>query len=108
MDFNKYQNQARKTAIYPKSAKIIYPTLGLCGEVGEVAEKVKKTIRDNKGKFTPEKLNEVVDELGDVLWYISNLSSDLGFKLDFVAERNIRKLKSRQVRNKLKGNGDNR
>ena len=108
MDFNKYQNQSRKTAIYPKSAKVIYPTLGLCGEAGEVAEKVKKTIRDNKGKFTSEKLNEIADELGDVLWYISNLSSDLGFKLDFVAERNIKKLKSRQIRNKLRGNGDNR
>jgi len=106
MELNEYQKEAKKTAIYP--SPIIYPALGLCGEAGEVAEKVKKVLRDNKGLFTDEKLKEIAKELGDVLWYISNTASDIGFSLEEVAQGNIDKLKSRQQRDKISGSGDNR
>jgi NTP pyrophosphatase (non-canonical NTP hydrolase) len=108
MDFNTYQEQARTTAVYPESAKYIYPTLGLCGEAGEVAEKVKKVIRDNGGVFTEEKKREIVKEIGDVLWYIAALLGDLGVTMDESAVGNLEKLFSRKERGVIKGNGDNR
>jgi NTP pyrophosphatase (non-canonical NTP hydrolase) len=80
-----------------------YPTLGLCGETGEVAEKVKKQVRD--GVFNR---HEVAKELGDVLWYLANLSNDIGYNLDEIANINIEKLTSRKNRDKIKGSGDNR
>ena len=109
MNFNDYQVVARSTAIYPNlNNNIFYPTLGLCGESGEVAEKVKKIIRD-KGKIIDEKDRiEIRKELGDVLWYIANISSELDLELDEVAELNIAKLKERKDNNKLHGDGDNR
>lgn len=108
MDIKDYQTQAIKTAIYPEQHRIVYPTLGLVGEAGEVAEKVKKVLRDSGGEFTLEKKEELAKELGDVLWYIANLANDLKYDLETIAEMNINKLKSRQERNKLKGSGDNR
>tara|TARA_R100001369_G_scaffold67303_2_gene94757 strand:- start:144 stop:452 length:309 start_codon:yes stop_codon:yes gene_type:complete len=102
MTFDEYQEFARSTAIYPTDSKVIYPTLGLCGEAGEVAEKVKKHMRDGKT------LVGVGLELGDVLWYISALADDLGVTLEEVAQANVDKLKSRMERNKIKGDGDNR
>lgn len=108
MDIKDYQMQAIKTAIYPEQHRIVYPTLGLVGEAGEVAEKVKKVLRDNNGEFTLKKKEELAKELGDVLWYIANLANDLKYDLETIAEMNINKLKSRQERNKLKGSGDNR
>lgn len=109
MEFNDYQKEARKTAIYPNLGKnFVYPTLGLAGEAGEVAEKVKKIIRDGNGEVTAEKKEELSKELGDVLWYVANLAEELGLNLDDIAKRNLEKLKSRQERGKLKGDGDNR
>lgn len=109
MDFKEYQKKSRKTAIYPQAGKnYIYPTLGLAGESGEVAEKIKKVIRDKKGKIDKETCTEIEKELGDVLWYISQLASELKIDLNNVAEKNIEKLYSRMNRGKLKGNGDNR
>ena len=109
MDLNDYQNKARSTAIYPNIGdNAIYPTLGLVGEAGEVAEKMKKVIRDNNGVLTETKKMEVAKELGDVLWYIANLSSELGFDLATIAQMNIDKLNSRKERNVLTGSGDNR
>jgi len=109
MDFREYQEKARETAVYPNIGdNFIYPTLGLCGESGEIAEKIKKIIRDDSGRITKEKKELLVKELGDVLWYISNLSSELDLSLNDVAESNIIKLKDRQNRNVLKGSGDNR
>lgn len=108
MDFNTYQQQAATTAVYPESAKYIYPTLGLCGEAGEVAEKIKKVIRDNGGVFTEEKKKEIIKEVGDVLWYIAALLSDLGVTMDETAVGNLEKLFSRKERGVLNGNGDNR
>ena len=102
MTFDEYQEFARSTAIYPEEYKVVYPALGLCGESGEVAEKVKKNIRDGKS------LDGVGLELGDVLWYISALADDLGVTLEEVAQANVDKLKSRMERNKIKGDGDNR
>ena len=103
MRFNEYQEEASKTAIYPEQYKIVYPTLGLAGEAGEVAEKVKKHIRD--GVLNVDDLKK---ELGDVLWYLAAIASDLGLNLDEVAEANLQKLRSRQARGVISGNGDNR
>lgn len=108
MTLNDYQNKALETAIYPDDYKIIYPTLGLTGESGEVSDKVKKVLRDNKCVFTDDTKKELAKELGDVLWYLATLSHDLGYTLDEVAEMNYKKLHSRKERGMLHGNGDNR
>ncbi len=109
MNFNEYQQKARQTAIYPnKDNNFIYPTLGLVGEAGEVAEKIKKVIRDNNGIITQEKKEEIKKELGDVLWYIANLAHELNIDLEDVAGSNIEKLFSRMERDKVHGDGDNR
>ncbi len=109
MNFNEYQQKSRQTALYPnKDNNFIYPTLGLVGEAGEVAEKIKKVIRDNDGIITSEKKEEIKKELGDVLWYVSNLAYELNIELEDVAQGNIEKLFSRMERDKLHGDGDNR
>jgi myo-inositol catabolism protein IolC len=107
MNFNEYQEKARRTAIYPgKDSNYIYPTLGLVGEAGEVAEKVKKIIRDENGIVSREKKEEIKKELGDVLWYIANLAYELDIKLEEIAQGNIEKIFSRVERNKVHGDGD--
>lgn len=107
MNLNEYQIHALETAIY--HLPIIYPTLGLTGEAGEVADKVKKVIRDKNGDFgLTETKHAIAEEIGDVLWYCATLSHDLGYTLDEIAQMNYEKLKSRQERGKLHGNGDNR
>ena len=109
MEFNEYQEQARKTAVYPNiGSNYIYPTLGLVGEAGEVAEKIKKVIRDNNGEITEEKKQEIKKELGDVLWYLANLSKELEINMNDVAQANLDKLNSRMDRGQLHGSGDNR
>lgn len=109
MDFASYQKKSRKTAVYPDQGKnITYPTLGLVGEAGEVAEKVKKVIRDHGGQVNDEIRAELGKELGDVLWYLAQLATELGLSLEQLAEQNIEKLLSRQSRDKLHGSGDNR
>jgi NTP pyrophosphatase (non-canonical NTP hydrolase) len=107
-EFDVYQMFAMETAKLSGSMKINYPTMGLCGESGEVAEKVKKVYRDNKGIFTHDKAEEIAKELGDVLWNLAVLSHEMGFKLSDVAQMNVDKLNSRIERNTLHGNGDNR
>ena len=109
MDFDNYQKEARKTAIYPnKDNNFIYPTLGLVGESGEVAEKVKKILRDKNGKFDYESKLALKKELGDVLWYLSNLCNELDFSLSDVAKENLEKLNLRLSRGKISGSGDDR
>lgn len=109
MEFNEYQKKARKTAMYPNlGSNFVYPTLGLAGEAGEVAEKIKKVIRDGDGVVSEEKKEDLSKELGDVLWYVANLAQELGLDLEAIAQKNIEKLRSRQDRGKLKGDGDNR
>jgi len=109
MTFNDYQTTSRQTAIYPNADNnFIYPTLGLSGEAGEVADKIKKVIRDNNGEMTDEIRMNLSKELGDVLWYVAQLATELGLKLDDVAAGNIEKLLSRKERGVLHGNGDER
>ena len=108
MTLNQYQEEALKTAIYPEDKKIIYPTLGLTGEAGEVADKVKKVIRDNNQDFTDEKKRQIALEISDVLWYCATLSHDIGYTLEDIAQMNVDKLASRQQRNKIGGSGDER
>lgn len=108
-DFDTYQKFCKSTAVYPKIGKsFIYPLIGLQGEVGEVSEKIKKAFRDDGGKITKEKKLEIVKELGDVVWYVSQLADEFDTKFSDVIKTNIEKLSSRQQRNKLHGNGDNR
>lgn len=109
MDFKKYQEKSRKTAVYPdRDNNFIYPTLGLSGEAGEVSEKIKKVIRDKKGIVDDETREAIKKELGDVLWYVSQIATELKLSLDDIAEKNIEKLYSRMERGKLNGSGDNR
>tara|TARA_Y100001968_G_scaffold97957_1_gene87911 strand:+ start:124 stop:453 length:330 start_codon:yes stop_codon:yes gene_type:complete len=109
MELNHYQRESRKTALYPDvGINPIYPTLGLVGEAGEVADKVKKILRDNRGVFDKDSKEAIKFELGDVLWYVSQLSSELGYELEDVANSNLQKLKSRQIRGKIQGSGDKR
>ena len=109
MDFDNYQIEARKTAIYPDKGKnFIYPTLGLVGESGEVAEKIKKILRDKNGIFDYESKLALKKELGDVLWYLSNLCNELDISLSDVAKENLEKLNLRLSRGKISGSGDDR
>lgn len=109
MDFATYQKKARETAIYPDIGRNIwYPTLGLAGEAGEVAEKVKKIFRDNRGKLDLSSQMAIRRELGDVLWYVANLAAEIGCTLDDVALDNLFKLADRANRDTLPGSGDNR
>ncbi|MCP9941121.1 MULTISPECIES: nucleoside triphosphate pyrophosphohydrolase family protein [Synechococcales] len=109
MDFQAYQQRSRATALYPEAGdNPIYPTLGLCGEAGEVADKVKKVMRDQNGVFTPEVIAALQLELGDVLWYVAQLATELGLELDQIAQANLDKLASRAARNVIAGSGDTR
>jgi NTP pyrophosphatase (non-canonical NTP hydrolase) len=108
MDLSEYQRQSRRTAEYPREAWLAYPALGLAGEAGEVAEHAKKAIRDDGGKVHDERKAAMSKELGDVLWYVAQLASELGLELDEIAAQNLEKLFSRQERGVLSGSGDDR
>lgn len=108
MKLNEYQSLANETATYPKERKLIYPILGLNGEAGEVAEKLKKILRDQDGEVTDENKAAIILELGDVLWYVAATCMDLGVSLEDVAYSNINKIRSRVLRGVLGGSGDNR
>ncbi len=103
MTFDKYQRKAAKTAIYSSAHQIMYPALGLAGEAGEVADKVKKVLRDG----TLDR-KAIAMELGDVLWYVAALCRDLNIDMSECAEMNLDKLYDRKERGVLKGSGDNR
>lgn len=104
MEFEVYQTLSLRTAIYPKEFEVIYPLLGLQGEVGELSNKYKKVLRD--GAIFPRE--DTVSELGDILWYLAILASDFGISLEEVAARNLQKLQDRQQRGVLGGSGDQR
>lgn len=109
MDFNDYQTKSRKTASYPAIGHpVIYPTLGLANEAGEVAGKIKKVFRDKNGEINEETRQALKAELGDVLWYIAQVATELNLSLDEIAEHNIGKLYDRLERGKIKGEGDDR
>lgn len=109
-DLDEYQKLAAFTAIYPAEWRIIYPLLGLVNEAGEVAGKMKKILRDEgyDGRLTVEQEDALMAEMGDVLWYLAALATDLGFSLSDIASDNITKLYSRKERGVLGGSGDNR
>ena len=109
MNFNDYQQKSRKTAGYPAIGHpVIYPTLGLVNEAGEVAGKIKKVFRDKGGEISAETRSALKAELGDVLWYIAQVCTELDLSLDEVAEYNIEKLYDRLARGKIRGDGDDR
>jgi len=111
MTFNNYQANAGRTAFYPRDLAndgLYYTTLGLVGEAGEIANKVKKVMRDNNGKLSKQAKADIFDELGDVLWYCASLADELGVNLEDVAGSNLIKLADRLKRGKIKGSGDKR
>lgn len=109
MNFAEYQDKARQTARYPVIGHgVIYPTLGLTNEAGEVSGKIKKIFRDKEGLIGDAERAALQAELGDVLWYLAQVSTELGLSLDEIAEHNIEKLLDRQARGKIMGDGDNR
>jgi NTP pyrophosphatase (non-canonical NTP hydrolase) len=109
MEFSEYQTRSRKTARYPSIGHpVIYPSLGLVNEAGEVAGKIKKVFRDKGGEINEETRSALKAELGDVLWYVSQVCSELNLSLDEVAEYNLTKLFDRLERNVILGDGDQR
>lgn len=109
MTFKEYQNLSKQTAFFPKNIKpFIYIALGLAGESGEVVEKIKHVIRDKDGVISKEDKQGIINELGDLLWYMTQLAVELDVSLEKIAEANIEKLFSRKDRGTLKGRGDNR
>lgn len=111
MDFDEYQRHTQNTAVYPGQgdfAGLAYVALGLCGEAGEVAEKVKKVWRDDGGEVSVERRAEIEKEIGDVLWYAARASWEIGVSLSAIAEQNIAKLSDRRRRDALAGSGDDR
>jgi NTP pyrophosphatase (non-canonical NTP hydrolase) len=109
MNFDEYQEMAKSTAIYPEQAQIVYPSLGVASEAGEVAGTVKKWIRDDRSAVMGiERQQKLTKEIGDTLWYLANLCTDIGVSLERVARENIEKLQSRQDRGVLEGDGDER
>lgn len=108
MEMNTYQKEAKATAIYPNDGNITYLALALCGEAGEVADKIKKVLRDKQGRFYAPDIAAIALELGDVLWYAANLANAIGYTLSDIAEINLQKINSRAQRGTLHGSGDNR
>jgi len=108
-DFNDYQRESRKTwSLIHTDHAIVYPTLGLTNEAGEVAGKVKKIFRDKGGKISDQDREALKQELGDVLWYLTQICTELDITLQEVAETNIDKLFSRLERDQIRGDGDHR
>ena len=112
MTLDEYQDAARSTALYPQEVRVLYPTLKLSGEAGEVAEKLGKLMRDEAyvpgAELSEVQRNAMAAELGDVMWYVANLAADLGLSLDEVGRGNLEKLASRKARGVLHGSGDDR
>lgn len=111
--FNDYQDETAATAIYPDAGSgnelaLAYVALGLGGEAGEVQGKIKKVIRDDGGIVSDEKREQIIDEAGDVLWYLARIATECGVSLEQMAQRNVAKLLSRKERGVLGGSGDNR
>lgn len=104
MNINQYNEFVKAMKVYPEKHAIVYPALGLAGESGEIAEKVKKWLRGDRELDA----DLLVKEIGDVMWYVVSLADDLGFTLQEVINANVEKLSSRKERGVLKGDGDTR
>jgi NTP pyrophosphatase (non-canonical NTP hydrolase) len=108
MNLNEYQEKALKTAMYAQNESgLIYTTVALCGEAGEVADKVKKIMRGDK-KLNITTKADLMLELGDCLWYIAAMAKELGYSLDKVAQTNLQKLNTRYKNKTIQGDGDHR
>lgn len=110
MTLDEYQKEALVTAVFTGDdfKDLAHWVFGITGEAGEIAEKIKKIIRDKNGELSADDKEEIAKEIGDVLWYLAVLSKHLDFDFDEIAQRNIAKLRSRQARNQIQGSGDNR
>lgn len=110
MTLDEYQKEALVTAMFSgdELKDLSHWTLGITGEAGEIAEKVKKIIRDSNGHVNDDTKKEIIKEMGDVLWYLAVLAEHLGYNFDEVGKANIAKLRDRHARNKIQGSGDNR
>ncbi len=113
MTFEEYEAFCKKLALYPKTPtvagrSIVYPVLGLVGEAGEIAEKVKKLLRDKNDTLDEAARREIGKELGDVLWYLCRCAAEFGFSFEEIANMNVEKLSSRHERGVVHGDGDNR
>ena len=118
LTFNNYQLHAHETADYPSgfvgdfnvanATEWLYPALGLSEEAGEVAGKFAKAVRDCNGKIDDTRKEEIKKELGDTLWFVSEIATCLDIPLEEVAQKNLEKLASRKARGVIHGSGDNR
>lgn len=108
MKFSEYEETAKQTAIYPKTHRILYPALGMAGEAGEVANKVKKIIRDGVDNQPETWREDLASEIGDVLWYCAALANDLNIPLTVIAAQNRDKLMARKEKGTIQGSGDKR
>lgn len=108
MKLNEYQDKAMETALYPANLALAYVAMGLAGEAGEVANKVKKIYRDLGGVAFRDEEDQIAKELGDVLWYVATLAHEIGYRLEDIAQMNVEKLASRAEKGTIKGNGDDR
>ena len=108
MDMDKYQTEASTTAKYPEDSGLVYCVLGLASEAGEVAGKLKKAIRDENGVLSESRKEDLLSELGDVLWYCAMVALELDATLSSVAQANLSKLFDRKDRGVIGGDGDKR
>lgn len=108
MTFREYQIATGRTAIYPKEYGLGYVALGLAGEAGEVANKIKKVYRDSNGFVSFETRHALMGEIGDVLWYLSALATEIEAELSDIAVNNIQKLEARMKHGTIQGAGDSR
>jgi NTP pyrophosphatase (non-canonical NTP hydrolase) len=108
MKASDYQLWSDRTALYPKDAGVIYTTIGLANEAGEVLGVVKKMMRDDGNVLTEEKRTKLIAEVGDVCWYLARVCTELGVSMEDVFDLNVAKLEDRMKRNVIQGSGDNR
>ena len=111
LSLDDYQREATRTAVYPghgEAMGLAYVCLGLAGEAGEIANKAKKVLRDAGGELTDERRDALAHELGDVLWYVAAVASELGVPLGALGAGNLAKLRDRAERGAIKGDGDRR
>lgn len=113
LTFDAYQDDTNATAIYPGAGfggadALAYTALGLSGEAGEIANKVKKILRDSGGQVSEQVRADLAKEVGDVLWYVARFADEIGYDLGYLAEENLKKLRSRAERGVISGSGDNR